>query len=443
MTLNLYDGSNGLFDKLCQWFGVLRMLVDDRTTVLGRIDTAQGTYTDPEKYMTAPMTEAYRGLKNAGSDPAVQASLATCNSTLINFIDEEIPLASRSVPDALRVLYDQMVLQGVTVESGSVGASAAAIGSPIGDGLMLFPTLGQNVYEQVITAKCVMDALTGTLEGQEIFTVSTPQAVRAPFATDWARGTGLTIQATPLYYLGGPATGPSQQGLRNGAWGTFDDDDLPESWEIISGGSGISSVSGAVQGTLAMLWTGDGSIAPEIRQNLDGVAGAGLLPNTSYIFGFWIKASATAPSGGSTTLTIVGDGGTPLATATIADAALTTDYQLVTASFTTTALLPLAPYARLFRTGAIQNTRTLTFSCGFNSEPISFGASRDKATLAQFLIYSGPEPFRNGDTIEGTITNNRGGEVQMWCDRVFNTAANGIVLPSSGTPTVPDSAIPS
>lgn len=441
MSLVIYNGSDGLIDKLGQWFGVQRELTDNRTAIISRIDNAYDTYANDEQYQTAPMDAIYTQLTSAGTDPAVMAAYATCVRTLVEFVNTAIPLPAKTVAAALQVLVEQMILQSATVAESTVGGSAAYQGTPIGDGSMLFPDLGQNVYGQIITAKCIQDSLTGTQEGMEVFQVSTPQAVRQSFSTIWGTGTGISIRATPLYYLGGPAQGPNQTLLANGSFDSFTVN-APDSWTIVTGAATISSQAVAVQGTNSMIWTGDGATFQDLRQNLNGTVGASLLPSTSYIGGIWLRRGAVAPTGGVTKFQVIGSSGT-LLSIDVPDASLTDEWQLFSDSFTTTQVLPTGVYCKVVHdTGAIQSTRTIQLSCGFVAEPISFGVGRAKATLAQFLLYSGPEPFRNDDTILGTISNNRGGEVQTWFDRNFGTAALGIVLPSSGSPTIPDSVIP-
>lgn len=447
MSLVIYDGTDGLIDKLGHWFGIVRFLVDNRQDVIDAINDAYAAYSSEDLYMTSAMDAIKQRLKAAGVDPAVIAAHQTAVRTLIDFVDDAIPLNQRSIQNALTVLREQMILQSETVNDSSTSASATYQGTPAGDGTMIFPTIGQLAYTQDITARCVRDAYTGTLVGAELFEVTSPAPKQDPYSLVWGTGSGYFARVPALDYLArsGVGTSPGQQALTNGAWTYIvtDTPAAPPGWEEVTGGEGMWGGIEAIVGDDGMMWMEGPDGLQVARQNLDGSAAPLLIPNARYIIGFWIKRNSTAPSGGGVSFSVVGDGGTPLATASIADASITTSWQRVTATFETTDMMPIAPYAQIARTVTeLSGGATLYLSAGFLSIPHSLGTGQAAATLGQYLIVPGPTQFRNGDTIIGAIENNRGGEVQMWFDRFFGTAQLGIVLPWAGSPTIPDSVIP-
>ena len=53
--------------------------------------------------------------------------------------------------------------------------------------------------------------------------------------------------------------------------------------------------------------------------------------------------------------------------------------------------------------------------------------------------FSGSADFKNADSWTLAVTNDRAGLVHEYCNRNFNLASLGLLLPSSGSPTIPDS----
>lgn len=442
MSLVFYNGSTGLMDKLGQIFGLAQFLTDNRTDVNDRIATARAAYEAANQYMISPLSAITPRLTSAKPDPAILACQRAAATTLIAYVNESIPLPSLDVPTALRAMYQAMVDQSESVAKNTVSTSAGYSGSAVGNGSFVAPVtanLPQLLIPQTVTARCVADAYTGATAGNEVFQIVSPVANTNGYDTLWNNGSGQSLTTTPLNYFGGPGVGPNVSALSNGSFSSFTGS-APDDWTIQTGSSVITSTATALRGSVAMSWTGDGVTLQDIRQNLDGAVGALLQPNRNYILALWLRYAGSAPTGGSIDLEVIGDSGA-IATATLPDASLSTTYQYVQTSFSTTDLVPTAPYVKLSRkTTAIPAGREVYISCAYLSEVSSFGGGTT-GVGSRFLIYSGSTSFRKGDTLTLISYNNYGGKVQTWFDRVFNTGALGIELPSSNSPTIPNSVV--
>lgn len=438
MSIVIYNGSTGLIDKIGHLAGIARLLLNNRATVKSRLDSMQAAFAAADKAMLASVASYYYRSTSAAEDRAIAAVRADALRTLIGVVDADTPLASKDAPSALRELIRQMTLSGDTISKNTVSASTAYEGTPTGNGSFAFPSLPQTVYAQKVRALCVADSYTGASSGRELFQITTPSIVSDPFDSTFRRGSGASMVAMPLDYFDGPAQGPGLQQLNNGSLSTWDGA-TPRYWTVPTGSSLVASTAVALRGSMGAILTGDGVTMQELRATFDDTYHPRLRPNTTYIFGVWVKTTA-APAGGTIEVELYGDSGA-LATVIVADATLSGSWYRIVGSYTTGDKVPTAPYLRIIRrTAALAVGKNIYASCAFFAETQRIGAGT--GAESKFLLTSGSTDFRQGDRVTATFANNWSSPVQDWFDRLFGTGKLALELPSDAVPTIPDGVVP-
>ncbi len=210
--------------------------------------------------------------------------------------------------------------------------------------------------------------------------------------------------------------------------------------------SNVSSGTGLVYaGSRALALVGDGSTLTCINQAVT------LTPDTVYGISFWANETG-GPSAGTITVDLANGIGGSVITDDLGHAnsfafnanTLSGSWQhlksLVTGDccFKTPANLPAIVYLRIRFSTAVSNGCTIYFDqCAL-------------APLTQLYnggpfagVFLGSANFATGDEFSITVTNNYGGLLQTAYNRFCGTGAANLLLPSSNSPTIPDSVISS
>jgi hypothetical protein len=207
-------------------------------------------------------------------------------------------------------------------------------------------------------------------------------------------------------------------------------------------GSGLVYV-----GSRALVFNSDGSTLTTLNQPLTN-----LLPDTVYGISLWINESG-GPSAGAVTVdlangiggsTINDDQGNPNSVG-FAVNTLTGSWQHLTALatsgdthcvFRTPANLPSVVYLRIRLSTAVTNGCKLYFDqCSLAALTPLYAGGPAAA------IFGGSVNFAANDSFNLAITNDYGGQLQTAYSRFCGTGAAGILLPSSASPSIPDSVI--
>ena len=211
----------------------------------------------------------------------------------------------------------------------------------------------------------------------------------------------------------------------------------------ITHGTTTAGTSQVFAGAAAVYFTSNGSELTTLQQAV------ALSPSTAYAVSLWACCDVV-PGAGVITIDLVdGVGGTVLtdeqgASNSItfnASALLTTWQHLKTLQaseciFRTPAVLPTVVYLRLRISTAVTNTRKVFFD-NFAIAP----ATEVYAGGPLLAAFAGSTAFAAGDTWSIATTNDRAGLLREWCQRNFDMASLGLLFPSSGSPTIPDSVV--
>jgi hypothetical protein len=165
---------------------------------------------------------------------------------------------------------------------------------------------------------------------------------------------------------------------------------------------------------------------------------------TQYVCNLWVKCSANAPAAGVLTIDLVdGVGGSVIndqaGTAnsfTFGHASYTTSFQAVNGVFRTPAALPSQIYLRIRISTAVTNLVSLYLDEVYLGEMDAL--YQDGPSIA---LFDGSTAWLAADVVTLTVTNDRGGALHEYLDRVLGLRESGLQFPVSGSPTQADSLI--
>lgn len=197
-------------------------------------------------------------------------------------------------------------------------------------------------------------------------------------------------------------------------------------------------------GSYALEVLGDGATLTTIQQQLSGLA-----PNTSYAISLWAICDSVPAAGVVAVDLVDGIGGSVINDAqsnanslSFNASALTTSWQHLSAlqasecSFRTPAVLPALTFLRIHLTTSITNAKNM-----FLDQVALVPFSELYSGGPSIAVFAGGKAFASGDTFTLTPTNNRAGVLREWMNRNMALDAKELLLPSSASPSVPDSVV--
>lgn len=386
--------------------------------------------------------------------PAELASLA--EATLLRMVQTSVPSVSDTV-SALQELIRQMNVDSQSVDACAVAVSTAALSTNIGTGVVVVsPKLGNGLFQENLIAEvsrlqCSADSYTGSAQvGQEQFLWTGVPDTVGPWNYDFPKGSGATssTQAVPA------SLAPSATGniVANGDMEDWTDDATPEleNWVLETGAWGTDALrSTTAYGGTYSLRINAGATNTALYQEFDDTDGSVVAPNslTSYAFNFWMRAVAGTVSAGVLTVELVDDTGTVIndqeGTAnsfTKTLNTLTTSWSAVNGVFRIPNVPPSVMRLRLRISTDLAGDAVLIDDLAGTNLTASYSGGWG------FAVFSGATPFVAGDGWDVTSTNDRAGAsylgtFQALFARYFPMMPNNLLLPSSGTPTQPDTKI--
>lgn len=435
MAVSLTD----LYARLGKLFGIAKAQIDARNTMVQRVNGTgsfsgvglDGQYTSSTRYMISQVLDYYLSLY-AAADPSVRQTIAGGVKTLTEMVTADNANIPKNVIAALNELNRQMraattsLLQN-TITQGSVSYA----GSNVGNGkVLLHGTPSQMSPSETLTFQCVSDTTTGTTSGREIFRVT--GGLRTPDVTsyNWPGGSGAAFNLASSDYVSSDNT------LTNGGFDSWTGG-VPNNWTFTTGVGNVSQLtSGTFRGGSAIQINGATQTAFS-QTGSNRILG----PNRRIIFGFWAKRVSGS---GLPSTPIIGMGLTDAATgSTLASVdtdtggpAISTSWNLYSGSYINSFYAPTSDITVDFDINpGVANIYAI--DCAFVYAPTQAGVN------GQFLqIIGGSTDWRIGDYATVQITNNYASTVLAYTERFFAPFANGIELPTSGSPTINNSVIP-
>lgn len=404
-------------------------------------DEIEAQYASSRQELVDALYTNRDGLKSAmGSWQSYLRTLA--RSTLIQMVDDDTTLESKSVSNAMAALIEQMEDDSDSVDASATAASSAAGASNNGDGVVAVTVKGgdgvarEYLFAETIAVKCTSDSQTGSAtEGSETFTVAGDRIVADPLSHLWPGGSGASTTLTA-----NDASSTSQL-VTNGDFEDFTTN-TPDGWTVAVGAAGtdiFAAGSGdAYEGSNGLELTGTGG-APlsEIYQSVT------LEPNTVYHFNCYVKKSASLAAGvlqidlhdGSS---VIADDASTNNAATIAHGTVTTSFASFSGTFITPRVLPSTTRVRVKITTALTSGESLFVDhlCLVKAKELYTGGP-------YATCFSGATKFIKDDKFTITVTNGLEGGFQQLFDRLFDMRALGLQLPSDsgGSETINDNLI--
>ena len=203
MTIDFYDAGNvdGLFNILGKAFHAQATINTARATtipteILDAITSFNLLTTDAELVASAaPMTQSSSSIKGVGSAEISQIS-SYCKQFLIEFVNDDNPLGSKTLSAALEELIRQMEAGSESVD-GTTLSIVNTPGSNTGDGVIVFSTklgtgvVAQNAFSETIDVEAASDGLTASIKfsGEEAVSL---------LSGEWPEGSGTANNVSAI-----------------------------------------------------------------------------------------------------------------------------------------------------------------------------------------------------------------------------------------------------
>jgi hypothetical protein len=421
-----------LYARIGKLMGIAKAQIDARSALQDRVKGTgsfsgsglDGQYDSSTRYMISGVLDYFLNLTRT-ADTSITNSIGGATKTVTEMVTADNGNIPKSAIPAFKELNRQMRAASTTlyqnvVTQGSVSYAAANVGT---GKILLHGTPSQMSPTETITFQCISDTTTGATAGREVFQIT--GGLRVPDVTSnlWPGGSGANFTLASSDY------NDSKNTLTNGGFDSFTGG-VPDGWTINSGAATLSQLSsGTFRNGSAIRHSG--AAEAKFSQTSPSVV---LGPGKRIIAGFWAKKVS-----GTVTTDIemeVQNTSTGTVIATVTASAVTTSWQLYTASYQSDYNAPVEAINVEFVCSADVGV-VKAIDCAFVFVPPQAG------TNGQFIqIIGGDANWRIGDYATVAISNNYQSNVLTYTERFFAPFANGIELPTASPGSITNSVIP-
>ncbi len=419
----------------------------------------------------------------SGMDSSVQSQKSVlgqlAQQIVIQRVNNDVPQQNASsFQQAITEWIRQMQSQTSSVKQATVSSSVSAGAGNTGTATpyaSLFDANGlllEYSYAETMIMKCTQDQFTGATAGSEQITLTTKAQATSNLSYLWPGGSGLTSQLTVVDPTQGYGNGQNLIGGGSTTVGAFKawTSSVPDGWTILLDGGNISDGTSSAYAGLAHCLkfagnTGGTNATTALYQtfangSITGGSTITLLPNTVYQFYAKVKADVV-PAAGAISFSLVNGsnavvnnnaGNANTITTTVSGYGGTT-YQTITGTFQTPTIMPTNIRLLISATTHITTGSNVFVDYVALTQP----ASQNYGGLYQggpyVSVFRGDVDCVNyvsptiGDTWSAIISNNYGStsstilNFNALFNQLFGMASLGLILPSSGSPTIADSLI--
>lgn len=366
-----------------------------------------------------------------------QAQVLAVN-TLIDMVTTDKPTVRPTVGDCLVELISQMNTSVDSVKRSTVTAVVTAL-TNTGDGVLRTSTTRPDgLPAELVIAETARVLVTGDFQsgtassGQEPIKFTGEPNLSGTFDWDWPQGSQATINVQ--------ANSGSQNTILTG--GGFDTwvSGTPTGWTVAN----ATESTGAYDGGSALSLTA-GATGSALQAMNDLVLGNKLVPLQAYCLNFWAKSSG-ALSAGVLKAELVNGSSTVINDQQGTANALTINFGSIPTSWTS--------FSTFFRTPRVL-TDDIDFRFRASTAFTGGNCLVDRASLVVpsaypggygFAAFSGATKFVINDGWTVAATNDRASSTycatfQSLFERLFGMSNLGLMLPSSGSPTIADTLI--
>lgn len=449
-------GTGGLFKRLGLIGGILNSVNTYRgTTLAGKIDTFSNEFNSNKAYIDT-LYSSLLGCQE-GMSGLLSFLRGEAESILVEMVSADNPQASKSLSDCLLELLRQMRASGDTVNASTVGSSTSADALNRGTGNLVVslrnvieaspwgtqPQYRENVLAEDILVTCTSDSYQGTATaGQESYAVAAEFSQGNSLRWDWPRGSGGSGNLTAIDASLDATAGNNL--LTNSDFETFTVANTPDNWAITIGtvGTTVLSDTSVYTGSKCLRIKGDGSQLTELRQSFNDSTGTTqtLGSRRMYAVNVWLKKSGSLT--GTLRIALVDSSGTVITDENGNNNSLVIPHTDLTTSYAPFSFIIVMPRV-LSTTLRLQLKVATALASGESIYVDSLAVAEMTEVYPQgplLAFFRGNTTAAVRDQYKATITNTAGGFQRLF-DRLFDMKGQGLLLPSSGSPSISDSLI--
>ena len=458
-TSTLFAGSPGdLFNRIGPWGNLINTINAFRgTTIPAGVASADEQYLTTDQNIIDNLYANQSSYQNS-SNAFLSQIRSMAISTLIQMVNEVLPLNQQNLQSAMAYLVSLMKTDGQSVKactvssnvsygSGNTGNPVAVVSVRNPQGLYL-----EDLFAETATATVTNDFQhSANVAGVEPLNIQGQYNISDTFSWMYPSGSGINLSVNAV-------SGMSQNQGGYGNWasnGSFENvsatANIPLNWMILAGVPGTTvfqATSESYDGIYSLEFAGDGSTLSSVGQTFStptnsGIMLANLYPIVQICVNMFVTMSATPPSG--VLRVALTDGSTPTAdnqgnvnAASLALDTVSTSWIPFSAVFRTPSVMPATPTLQIGLTTAL---------------PGGYNCYIDRVAVTQMVqlyqggpylsIFSGDANMLIGDMMFVKLNNDYGGQFQILFDKLFQMKAQGMLLPSSATggETIPETLI--
>lgn len=467
---DIVTARTGIMKRLGKVFGAIKRveafqsdIVDNSgqsfQEIINEYITATDATANTNLKLIGGITQNHDFFRNSIGTTILPRLYAAAEMTLIEMVNDEVPLKRKDVRSALFELRRLMAAGSKTMDATTItiGSTTKVVGaSTLGVGVVVSAE-ADNTYHstmasyptcrtELLTFTCVQDATSkGVVKGGELFEIRGAEKHRRNDHR-WPGGSGnLGVYPATSELLADGMT-PGRNILRNSGFEVFDSSDKSTGWAIATGSTStiLANSSGPIHGSKSVQFRSDGTNTLFLRQKTNSKGASGTMAQVKYddlyCVSFWMNRANTSPSAGELTVGLMQADGTAVtdSTTTIAHGAINTAATQYTFTFRAGggSALPDDLYfgirqSTAFTSGTYLNIDRLVFTKMISTGPGGVSCA----------IVPGTTDFKLGDQFTVQVTNNGEGEMLHYFDKCFDTYNLGIHLPSATTSETVDDAL--
>jgi hypothetical protein len=450
MAINVTD----LFTKLGKVAGTLLAVNTSRgTTIPSAVDSIADEYTVPDTNLIGNLFPSLTSYQSAANSlPSYLQGLF--QSTIIQIVNADVLLNQPTLEQALIELIAQMTAATdyftpnvLSFGSPSYGGSNRGNGVLLGTMVNAFGVTEAWALAEALAMACTGDSSTGATDYNEPFTILSPASVdQLSWLWPDTGGSGVNVSINSVDPSSDNSNGNNLTNSDFENWTTG----VPDNWlaPVPSGVAAGGSVDAYFGSNCLQFTQTGGSPLSSVTQTFNTGAGTpySLLPDTAYGFVIWAKKETGLSGNGTVAISLINastnavltdDLGNAL-TLTYTCASLSTSYAAKSTVFRTPRALPAAGVKlRISLTIAIADSGLSVWHDYASMTPLT-----QLYTGGPLLaLFSGSEPWAQGDTIDVSVANNYAGDWLMMLQRMCNMRQLGLYVPTTGSNLVNDSLI--
>jgi len=460
-----WTGVGGLFTRIGRILKIGYDLTQYQKTLPAQYDDINDQFLADLQFIGGGVTTQANGLVRASSGEMAFAS-NTASQVVIEMVQQDQGSQSISLQVAMQEVIRQMIVASQTVKAATVTTVASTLTGFVGNGVVVLSTkrgdglIQENIIPETLRLACIADSYTGnTTRGQEQFNLGgEPITYNTVWDYDYPSGSAASTQVAAI---SSATDGNGQTNiLTNGdfeVW-TPTTPDAPtntlDNWTLASPaawGTDIEqNTTNPNQGTYCVQFLPGTGVNTTLYQVFnDPVTGTLTTPAglTSYAVNLWLRKLSGTISAGVLQVALTDGSGTVLNDAqgvansfTVTLSTLGTVYTAYNGVFRLNATPPSTIWLRLRLT-------TPLVGASFLADDICMAPlTAMYAGGPGFAVFSGATSFVQKDAWNIVDANDYGtatdlGSFQIGFERLFSLSSMGLLLPSSGSPTISDALI--